>query len=762
MRLRQRLGFRAGIALLAGSTTLLVIALQRVSSALLGQHLALAVLPLALAGAGLGALALHLWPSLVRPQTVLARLGQLACLTSMATLASLLILMHTKAPDAFDRASLPRFAALAAAALLPFVFAGLLLVVGLRYAGRDTGRIGFTIFAAAALTGPLAVFVLRVGAPRAVLVTLILDGLGALAFYLAARVGTEGTPRLNGGLVATAILAGCVLLLGDLGAPWLKIQALRWAAVERVEAQEWTALGLVTVDKHAGGAAQLRLDGTAAVPIYEGKTTVPAQPAELVFALHKEPGAVLILGVGGGREVRVAEKAGQKDLAGVEANGLVVRRLLRDRFKKYAGEVLDRPGLEITVEDPRVFVRRGGKRYRTILVPLGDDQTPAGTGALAAEPTGLYTVEALRDALERLTPDGAMVVSRWDADFDRLLASAAGALRLAGIGDAERHLFACGAARATALLVTRATLQPREIAQLRAHCRKHKLNEAYAPDQPHGELRRKLTTEPDVAAAVAAEPIDLSPPTDDRPYFFWSVPRARFFAVASDLTALRATGQALLVLLGAGALAASLWLLGLIAGAARPARDRERGARLAPLVYFAAVSSALALAGAAFAVRLPVLVGHPGHALTTVLVALLAFAAGGSLLAFRVPSFYAEEAAGYRAQMLAVLLAAVAVGVGPLVGVGLGLPAGVRLATAVLLLAPFGLLVGSLFAMGWKLLAARTPELLPFSLSAGFGAAGLAVVVATVLLGQLGAGAALLAAAAAALVAAAAVPRARR
>jgi spermidine synthase len=762
MRLRQRLGFRAGIAILAGSTALLVIALQRVAAALLGQHLALAVLPLALAGAGLGGLALHLWPGLVRPQMVLARLGHLACLTSAATLASLLVVMHTKAPEVFDRASLPRLAALAAAALLPFFFAGLLLVAGLRHAGRDTGRIGFTVFAAAALAGPLAVAVLRVGAPRAVLITQILDGLGALGFYLAARVGTPETPRARGGLVATAILAGCVLFLGDLGAPWLKIQALRWAPIDKVEAQEWTALGLVTVDKPAGGSSLLRLDGTAAVPIYEAKSALPALPEELAFVLHKEPGAVLILGVGGGREVRVAEKAGQKDLAGVEVNGLVVRTLLRDRFKKYAGEVLDRPGLELTVEDPRVFLRHAGKRYRSILVPLGDDQIPAGTGALAAEPTGLYTVEALHDALERLTPDGALVVSRWDADFDRLLGTAAAALRVAGIADPERHLFACGAARSTALLVARATLQARELTQLRAHCRKHKLNEAYAPDQPHGDLRRKLTTEPDVAAAVAAEPIDLSPPTDDRPYFFWGTPRARLLAVAGDLTALRATGQALLVLLGAGVVTASLLLLGLIAGAARTPRERERGARLAPIVYFAALCSTLALAAAAFALRLPVLLGHPGHALTTVLVTLLAFAAGGSLIAWRVPSLYAEEAAGYRAQMLAVLLAAVAVGVGPLVGVGLGLPAGARLAAAVLLLAPFGLLLGSLFAMGWKLLAARTPELVPFSLGAGLGAAGLAVVVGTLLLGQLGAGAALLAAAAAALLAAAAVPHARR
>ncbi|APR77270.1 Hypothetical protein A7982_02617 [Minicystis rosea] len=617
MRVRQRLGLRAGLAILVTASVLLEIAFHRIFTALFGHHLALAVLPLALVGAGAGGVVLHLAPSLVRPPVVLARLGVFAALTAAATLAALLIIIHTKPIDALDITAVGRLAALSVAAALPFFFAGLTIFALLRYAARDIGRLGFAAFAAAAITGPLVIAVIRIGGPRTGLVAMILDALAALALYLAARFGSasEATPlpRAPGGVVATALLASCVLLLGDLGAPWLKIGGLRWASHDKSDAQEWTALGLLTVDKPASNAQAMRTDGTASVPMLEGKALVQVSPDELPYVLHRDGSPVAIAGAIGGRDVRIAQKLSQKQIYAIEPNAVAVRTLMRDRYRKWNGEVLEKPEIQdVAVEDPRGYLQRAPLRFRTIVIPLPDTQTPASLGALAAEPNHMYTVEGLREALDRLTPDGAVLVSRFDGDVDRLFVLAATALRAAGIDDPAQHVYACGTTRSTSVLITRAPISARDVGQLRSHCRKNKHTEAFAPGDPHGELRRRIMSAPDPAAEVAAEGVDLTPPTDDRPYYFASLSRRLLGATLGNLKVLQTSHQALLVLAASAVLAAGAWALGLILPALRRPRERERGARLAPLGYFSAATAALVLAFAAFAARLPLLLGHPG------------------------------------------------------------------------------------------------------------------------------------------------------
>jgi hypothetical protein len=117
-----------------------------------------------------------------------------------------------------------------------------------------------------------------------------------------------------------------------------------------------------------------------------------------------------------------------------------------------------------------------------------------------------------------------------------------------------------------------------------------------------------------------------------------------------------------------------------------------------------------------------------------------------------------EAAAGYRAQVLVLAMAAAAVLLGGLVEAGLGLPFPARLALALGVTAPVGALAGALLLLGIRILR-RTPGLVPwcvglFALAAAFAAAlgGLVAI-------QLGASAVLLAAGLAWLVAAVSVPR---
>ncbi len=760
----QRQGLFGGVAVLACATVVLQIALTRLYAALFGQPVAFLALALPLVGVGVGGALMHLVPALARPPALLARLAYLAGAASAGTILALLVLFNVKALGTFDSAALLRLAALYATSSLPFVAVGAAVAATLRHATAAVSRIHFAVLGGAALGVLAAVAVLAVGAPRACLLVAILFASAGVVFYVAARraaAATEGpiAHRANGGVVSTFLLATTVLLGGELGAPWLKLPSLRWAAVDKVELQQWSDAELLTVDKPAAGTAWLRFDGTATTAILDAKTTPPAHPDELGYVLHKEKGPALVLGPGGARDVRAALRAGQKEIYAVEPNPLVVREVMRGRSKAFSGDLYDKPEVHVVVADGRSTLRGVPATLRSVVVTLADTTAPAAVGALALTATRTYTVEAFRDYLGALLPEGTLLVSRPDAEADRLLAVAVAGLRRVGVTTPALHLFACSGAKVTALLVKRTPFTKDETGQLRWHCKKNKFVEVFASDQPPTELRRRLLDGSDRKLTALDGLTDLTASTDDRPFFFQPVAAGSLSRILGDVPALRVERHglfaALLLLVAGVVLAALLLAVGVFGrgGAVGPAAPRLR-----PLLHFVGLGAGLVLTLFAIVPRLVAFLGHPASGLSVVVAALfLAIAVGGRLTARIAPDRIAL-AAGRRAQLLVALLALVAVAAGPGLDAAAGLPFGARLALVVVVLAPLGALMGALLPLGFTLVAGRSPELLPWCWGLS-GAAGVVALGAGALLALgFGYSAVFLAAGASYLVAAANIP----
>jgi hypothetical protein len=768
----------AGLALLVAGAVLLETVLARVWAAELGRHLAVPAAALPFLGAGAGGVGLYVFPGLARPPALIARLAQIAALAAAAAVAALLVTVHVEPVEILDRTVALRLAAVFLSGALPFAIVGVGVAVAVRYGPHDFGRPGAAIFAGAGLGGVAALGVLRVGGPRAGLVAAMVFALAALAFYVAASASPARVPRPRGSTVATALLATAVLFAGDLGAPWLKLPHMRWTPFERTEVQAWNEIGVVSVDRPAGGTAWMHTDGTDAMPILEAKTTIPTCADEMAYLLARDQGPVLVLGAGAGHDVRVALKYGQHEIYAVEPNEATVHTVMRDRFRKYGGDLYDKPEVRLSVDDPRAWLRGSSLRFRNIALGLPDAQHAEAIGAPAAQESRLYTVEAFRDDLDHLTLEGTLVATRWEGDLDRMLALASEALRRVGEADPARHMFACGGVRGTSLLVRRVPLGDPEISVLRDHCRKNKLTEDFAPDNPHNDLRARLTTAPDVAALAPFVATNVLPPTDDRPFFFDRLPPSGLVPMLADLRSYAPTQQGLVVLVGFAALGAAVLGLGLLvplplrrgpqssSGAAggqaalRPGPRAPSPGRAEGLVYFAALGAGGALASSALVDRLGALLGHPAFAFTTVLLALLLYAAAGSASARRVALLLAEASAGYRGQVLVSGIAVCAAVIGPVAGAALGLPFGARAALAVIVLAPFGWALGSLASLGVRLVAWRAPEILPWCWGVGGLAAFAAMPFGLLLAMGLGWTATLLAGGACLLVAAATVPRA--
>lgn len=786
MRFRPRQGLLAGIAVLAAGSVVFQIALARICAALLGPHFALAVPTLALAGAGLGGALCAAMPGLVRRPALLARLTYLAGLAAAGTLATLLVIVHVKVPDGITRDSLGPIAIVFLTATLPFLFVGIGIGGAVRHVPALAGRIVFSLFGGAAVGAPLAFGALRVG-PRAALLAGIAYALASLFFYLGARSrllpptqppqsprpGRSASPpddaeveRPHGSIVATCLLASAVLFAGDLGSPWLKLPPLRFAPNEKAELQEWSGLGLITVDKPQGGISWIRTDGTAAVPIYDPKTSIPVAPDEMAYVLQHEKGPVAVIGAGGGREVRLALRYGQKEIHAIERDPVLVRAVMLGRYQKTSADAYDNPMTTVAIEDGRGYVRRSGLLFRNIEIPLPDSQTAEATGSLAAQPSDLFTVEAFTDLLDHLAPDGTLTVTRRDTDLDRLLALTAEALRRAGAASPAQHLFACGSdgapapdtrakrpsttappaeARSTTVLVKKTPFAAAEVAQLRTFCRRQRFVEAFAPDQPQGDAHR-------LEAGYHGHPR-----TGDRPFFDQAVPARLLAETILHPKLAESSKQALVVL--AGLLAAAVVLAFFAVGLPLAAWPHWPVNRVGPLLFFTGAGASLAFAWAALGPRVVTMLGHPIYAFTTVIPALCAAVATGGLLANRTYADDAAPRAGLRAELLVAVLAATAVALGPLVDVAIGLPFGVRVAAAVVLLVPVGALAGAVLTLGIRLVAVLSPPLVPWCWGMGGVGAFVAVAAAMPLALVLGYSAVLLAAGASALLAAVCVPR---
>ncbi|MBW2455814.1 MAG: hypothetical protein JRI68_14955 [Deltaproteobacteria bacterium] len=768
MTLRQRPGLFAGVALVTGATIVLQISLTRLYSALLGHHLAFLAISLSLFGVGLGGVLLYVVPALARPPRLFGRLALLAGGMALSAAFAMHHLVQSKPIVKLDWSVLGQLSATYLITSLPFVFSGLVVAAAIRFAAKDISRLYLIDLVGAAAGGLVAVAALRVGAPRAGLIVAAIAALAGLLFAVAGRdrdgpFGREERPPslVIPGLVLVASVA---LLAWDAASPWLRIRELRWVNMDRVELMRWNEMALITVDKPVRGVAWMRMDASAATAILAPDRKSPLHPDEMAYVLHEGQGPVLVIGAGGGRDVRAALRAGQTDIYAAEINPLIVNEVMLDKYHEFSGRLFTRPEVHVHVADGRSFVRSNDRKYRNIVISLVDTWAASSVGALSLSENSLYTVEAYRDFIRHLEPEGTLVVNRWDREFDRLLALSVAGLRAVGARQPHEHLFACGHANSTSIVLKATPLTKDQIGTLRNHCRRHRFYEVFAPDRASTKLRHRIARAPNVGQVAPNHPTDLSPPTDDRPFFFHTVPPRRLFEVIGDFKALRARHQGLLTLVSlliVSTVMAVVFMLGpLLARRVPIFRVPDRFERLRALGFFMCLGAGFVFVELALVQQLVMFLGHPVYALSTVLVALLLTTGIGSLLTAKLDGPRARGAAAFRAQLLVAALLGFALGLGPLLDALVSLPFVVRLGLTVLMITPLGLLMGSQMPLGVKLVAGRAEDLVPWCWGLNGAASVVATALATLVALHLGFAALLLIGAAIYLAASVAVPRA--
>ena len=140
-------------------------------------------------------------------------------------------------------------------------------------------------------------------------------------------------------------------------------------------------------------------------------------------------------------------------ITGVEINPIFIKLLTRDLDFTAFNQISRLPNLKFVNDEGRSWFARSTDTFDVIQMSLIDTWAATGAGAFTLSENGLYTTQALKIFLSRLSPTGVFAVSRWYSptrvqETGRMLSLAVAALLEMGISEPQGHIFlALGANR---------------------------------------------------------------------------------------------------------------------------------------------------------------------------------------------------------------------------------------------------------------------------------------------------------------------------
>jgi hypothetical protein len=471
---------------------------------------------------------------------------------------------------------------------------------------------------------------------------------------------------------------------------------------------------------------------------------------------------VLVIGSGGGRDVLSALYFRQREVVGVEINEAILEAV-NGRFGEFTGHLDRRRDVRFVNADARSYLARTDAKFDVIQASLIDTWAATAAGAYVLTENGLYTVEAWQRMLERLSDRGVITFSRWysadgPGELYRLTALAVAALRRSGVAAPSEHLMIVHRPHdpederptgIATLLAARRPFSAEDIETVERVAQQMAFGVLLSPRTAADDTLRRLAFGDDFEAFVRDYPINIAPPTDDRPFFFHMVRLRDVWHEAME------PGMAAIATLGM-LLVTVVVLTGLcvIVPLALTFRSRSLAGALPLLVYFSSIGLGFMLIEIALIERLNLFLGHPIYSMTVVLFCLLLAAGCGSWLSGVLVKNVVRGTRGPACLIVlcgAVVLAAL--GTGPLLHHFDALPVPGRIALAVGILLPLGLVMGTGFPLGMRAAYPRAEAFTPWLFGVNGATSICGAVVAVVISLSLGITATLLGGAACYLVA---------
>jgi hypothetical protein len=744
----MRKNIYSGLFTVAMATLMLEILLTRIFSVTMYYHFAFLAISVAMFGMTAGALAVYLLPEFFPEEKAPERAALSALIFAVSIVVSFLLQLglpaffQKQSPDVLSASVIYLVIA------LPFFFSGICVCLALTKFPGHVGRLYAADLCGAALGCLLVILMLKImDGPAAVIMVAALAGLGAF-FFVAHR--PEGLLR-NAALTVTLALAlfcsAAVFLGGD--NPLLRITWVKGGYAGRPLYEKWNSFSRIAVwgELNAPYPRQLiiNIDAGAATDINEFRgdiSEIRYLQLDLVnLAHHLRPDSrVLVIGIGGGRDILSALAFRQKSVVGVEINDNIIQTLNR-RFGDFSGHLDRDPKVTMVNDEARSYITRSRQEFDIIQASFIDTWAATSAGAMVLTENSLYTVEAWKTFFKHLSPRGIVTFSRWyhramPAETYRLTAIAAAALRQSGVGRPQDHIVVVvrpyGGKDAMddtgTILVSKQPFSDEDLDRIEAVARAMRSIVVRSPRFSMDPVFALLAAGVDLNKKMPDFPLNLTPSTDDNPFFFNQLRLKDLLRNTldsrepSNMKAIRVLRNLFLAVL----VLCFLCIFVPLAFSYRRACLKGAGPLL---LFFMSIGLGFMLVEIAQMQRLNIFLGHPVYGLSVVLFILLLFSGLGSFWTGRVSDQALKRALVTHPMALLAVLAAFGAGTNVFLDLFRASPNAVRILVAAAVLVPMGFFMGMMFPLGMRLANLRSNALTPWL----WGVNGAASVCASVL-----------------------------
>ena len=731
------------VALVSLASLLLELALTRLFSVVLFYHFAFFAISVALLGLGSGGVFAHIRREWLEHFEMRALGARLCLLNSIFILASVEVVLHTPVSLEITGQNFSKLTIIYLAAAVPFFLTGLLFsVLFARSSGQIPQLYGADLAGGASACLLVVPLLNLIGAPNALLLASAFMAVAAAlwadnanlrraGYVLATIFVLLGAANFSGGLIDVIYAKGAYR-----DPKW--VEYARWNAISRIEVNTQLGGRYVVIDADATTAimnvdpAHWDVDG-APTPTHTGlppkpgfnwkKSLMSAAPS--VANVLRPHGDFAIIGPGGGVDVMRAVANGSPSVTGIEINPTIANNIMCGRYADYTFHLYEMPQIHIHVQDGRSYIRSSHDQYDVVQMTLVDTWASTAAGAFALSENNLYTVEAFREYLDHLKPEGMIAITRWEfkqpREALRVVSQAIEALHGIGVADPRQHfvIIADGGldedGRPVLVLAKKSPFNSAEYAAVAEHVRANPnlawLNPSpeYAgiqPLPPAALAFRSLIESNDPTRFAQGYAYNVSPVSDSAPFFFFTLKTRH---VIQNILA--GTGRGMdwrinlgVVVLGMVLIISIVAVLAFLILPLALHRHRESDTHktgIVALLYFITVGFGFILVEISLIQRFVLFLGHPTYALTVVVFLLLLSSGGGSVAARRWISDSTRILP--LLGLIAGLILLNVLMLPWLLSAAVGLPFLVKLLLSGLVLAPLGFLMGMPFPSGLRL-----------------------------------------------------------
>jgi spermidine synthase len=674
--------FLTGVFLIAYTMLVFQIVQTRILSVMAWYYLAFFAISVAMLGMTIGAV----WVYLRRDQFVADRLAsdlsRFALATAVAIPISMMVQFSLITTITLNASTLAAWSLLLVAMAAPYVFAGVVISLALTRSPFPVGQVYGADLVGAALGCAAVVLLLNVlDGPTTLIVTGAIAGLAAACFVHSARGAEQQLlkarrwwqkpmPVTIGLLVLSVVNAASpigfrpILVKDRIERPGF-YRFERWNSYSRILASSpyeglaepslWGPSPRIPKDLTTQ-LAFLHIDGSAGTFMYHNGGTPESLEFlhyDLVNLAYNLSGLrrAAIIGVGGGRDLLSAHAYGVPEITGVELNPIFIDLLTEHQDYASYSNLGSLPNLKLHVDDARSWFASTDQQFDIVQMSMIDTWAATGAGAFSLSENGLYTLEGWRAFMNRLDDDGIFTVSRWYNPGDvnetgRMIGLATAALLDRGVSDARPHLFVAHTYNIATLILSKSPFADEQLKILDDEVRRLEFNVLLAPGRPpESPLLAGMiasTAIDDLNELASTALLDLTVPTDNRPFFFNQLRFSRIPAAMMHM--LNGGGFGGVVggnLLASGALMMILAIsiaavVGTIILPLRvAAKDCPRPLIVAGTAYFSLIGVGFMFAEISLLQYFSVYLGHPIYSLGVCLFALILATGLGSLASSR-------------------------------------------------------------------------------------------------------------------------------